>query len=59
MPFLDQVGAVYEHVQDSAGEIGSIQKRNLNLFFRVEIGIYLIASSGAIPVLYCERILML
>jgi hypothetical protein len=57
VPFLDQVGAVYEHVQDSAGETGHIQLYDLNLFFRVEIGIYLIDSSGMIPILQSDRIL--
>ncbi len=57
MPFLDQVGAVHEHVQDSAGETGRILQHNLNLFSRVENGIYLIVSSGTISTIQSEKIL--
>ena len=38
VPFLDQVGAVYEHVQDSAGETGHIQLYDLNLFLGRRLG---------------------
>ena len=57
VPFLDQVGTVYEHVQDSAGETERIKLHHLNHFFRAEIGIYLIDSSGMIPILQSDRIL--
>ena len=33
VPFPDQVGAVYEHVQDSTGETGQIQSYDLKPFF--------------------------
>jgi hypothetical protein len=38
VPFLDQVGAVYEHVQDSAGETGHIHLHDLNLFIGWRLG---------------------
>jgi hypothetical protein len=56
VPFLDQVGAVYEHVQDSTGEAGRYNCTISTFFFRVEIGIYLIDSSGMIPVLQSDLI---
>jgi hypothetical protein len=57
VPFLDQAGAVYEHVQDPAGEIGPCNY-TISTFFRAEIGIYLTDSSGMVPVLQSDRILM-
>jgi len=38
VPFPDQVGAVYEHVQDSAGEAGHVQLYDLNLFLGWRLG---------------------
>jgi hypothetical protein len=38
VPFLDQVGTVYEYVQDSAGETGRIQPHDLNLFLGRGLG---------------------
>jgi len=49
VPFLNQVGAIYEHVQDTAGERPDSYRMSVLTLVRVEIGIYPIASSGALP----------
>jgi hypothetical protein len=38
VPFLNKVGAVYEHVQDSAGETGHMQLHDANLFLGWRLG---------------------
>ena len=47
MPLFNQVVSVYEHVQDSTGEIKTRMEELLSTFFRVEIGTCLIDFSGA------------